>query len=560
MSINRIQMKLLIALFALLITNCSYAQNFWNNSFEYEATNGLPRKWSIEIDGGNAKAHLTTEVSKHGEKSLKVNIQESEFYILQSVRFTSKRGKLQFSANVKVKENNSLNFSLLVLDKFNESSYSSKPDKFENSVWNTLFLEEEGFNIEESTNLLIALKVTGSGVFWVDDFNFYIDEEAYGRGAIDFRDPTKEEISKLNEYAHPIYLDKQSDFSGLNNVLKDIKIVGLGENSHGSSTIFKTKLQLVKYLAKEQGFSVFALESPAVEADYINEYVLHNKGTKEGVIENLAYPSWQNQEVLDIIKWMKTYNLTAKNKISFKGFDMQNPRLAFRRLMKFGELKKDKNINALLLEIKELYKKDKKTVKEWEDLLSKGLSLSSAVQEYSKLEEDKMYHYYADILYQSFSLATPGNRKSRDAFMADNIRSLQSKCNCKVIVSGDNDHLRKTDAKAGYYLKEFLKDIYLSIGFTFNTGTYSAYGKKEFYPVDASYSGTYEYLFSKSKHRNYFLNLLEIKDIPLLNSKSGFRIIGSRPQENGQFFEMDIKSNFDIIFYLDASMHTIQNK
>ena len=43
---------------------------------------------------------------------------------------------------------------------------------------------------------------------------------------------------------------------------------------------------MVKYLVEKEGFTVFALESPAVEADRINEYVIAGKNDKR----NLVFP------------------------------------------------------------------------------------------------------------------------------------------------------------------------------------------------------------------------------------------------------------------------------
>lgn len=560
MPIKNKSLKKILFLFTLFIASQLSSQNFWNNSLEYEATNKLPRKWSIESEGKKTEANLTDKVFKHGEKSLEVSLFESEFYLLQVVAVASKNNKFTFSSYIKVKENSSLVFSMLVIDKVNGNAYNFDAEKFVNSDWNLIQLNKDLVDADENKNLLIALKVTGTGTFWVDDFAFSINEEEFGNGPLDFREPTKKEILRLNEYAHPIHIDKQSNYDALDDMMKDVKIVGLGENSHGSSTIFKMKLQLVKYLVKEQGFTVFALESPAVEADYINDYVLYDEGTIEGVLENLVYPNWKIDEMINIIEWIKHYNIKAKNKVSFKGIDMQSPTQAFKKLKEFGEKKKNQKIIDLLNDIKELYQIKNKSNDDWNNLLKYTSSLGLTVSEYSELKDDEKYHYYTDILYQSFSLISPRNEKSRDSFMADNIRYLYETCQCKVIVSADNDHLRKSYTKAGHYLKNFLNDAYLSIGFTFNKGTYSAYGEKEFYSVDASYSGTYEYLFSQSKYKNYFLNLSQITDIPLLDKKSGFRIIGSRPQENGQFFEMNLKSNFDVLFYLSESEHTKRKK
>jgi erythromycin esterase len=342
------------------------------------------------------------------------------------------------------------------------------------------------------------------------------------------------------------------------------KIVALGENSHGSAPIYKFKLRLIQYLVREMDFKVFALESPTVEADKINDYVIGGQGATDDVVRNLAYKSWQTEEMIDIIKWIKSYNETASSKVEFRGFDMQNGNLALQFVFDFS-LKHDKKLEGEIENVKALYENNKKTEKDWVNLvehiriIQEYMSTRTAT-DYNDLDEAEFskLNHYIDILSQSISLMHPSESiKSRDELMADNIEWINRNCgDCKIIVSADNDHIRKTNGKTGYFLNQAYGEEYLAFGMTFNKGTYSAYGPEEFYMVHPSYTGTYEYLFSKCKFDDFYFELRKINDIPLLTKSSGFRIIGSRPQETTQFAEMDLKSNFDIMVYFEHSTHT----
>ena len=112
----------------------------------------------------------------------------------------------------------------------------------------------------------------------------------------------------------------------------------------------------------------------------------------------------------------------------------------------------------------------------------------------------------------------------------------------------------------GEVLSKWYGEKYVAFGFTYNKGTYWAYGPKPYYQVHPSYVGTYEYFFAKSKYKNFILDLRNINDITLLNQSGGFRSIGSRPQETTQFAQINIKRHFDIIVYLENSLHTSQLK
>jgi erythromycin esterase len=393
-----------------------------------------------------------------------------------------------------------------------------------------------------------------------------INGKVYGNDDPDFKAPTGREIQLLNEKAVPFEIgESESDnivFKPLSAMVKDARIVALGENSHGSSSIYMLKLRMIKYLVKEEGFSIFALEMPTVEADYINEYVLEGKGSLEQVIANLTYPSWQTKEMIEIIEWIRTHNLKANQKVEFHGFDMQDGSAALAAIKIFIE-KHDDKLSAKINEIENLYKQSMETGNFSNSLFKKAQYVEQYINSdnYPDIQESAIVrmNHYMNIFVQSLAFNFQiESAKSRDEYMAENVSWILENSGKKnrIIVSGDNTHITEAGGKMGTPLSVRYKENYISIAFTYNTGTYSAYGPKAFYDVHPSYIGTYEYYFSKSKHRNFLLDLREVDDIPILNQKNGFRSIGSRPQETTQFYEIDIKDHFDVVVYLERSNHT----
>src|SRR5260221_8199012 len=313
---------------------------------------------------------------------------------------------------------------------------------------------------------------------------------------------------------------------------------------------------MVKYLVEKEGFSIFALEAPTVEADRINEYVFFGNGTIEDVVKNLVYPSWQTQEMIDIIQWMKGYNQNAKKKIEFRGFDMQNGLTALDAVKDFAKLN-DLNLSASLLELDQLYSASTKEEQQWKLISQKSdeVNLYLESKKYSNVDERHftMIKHYMTIFSKSLSSNYKSEKtKSRDEYMAQNVYGLikNSRDNTKIILSADNTHITKASGKMGYFLKDWYGDKYLNFGFTYDKGSYSAYGPEKYYEVHPSYVGTYEYFFSNSKSKNYFLDIRNVRDIEVLNQPAGFRSIGSRPQETTQFTEINLKNHFDVIVYL----------
>ena len=112
-----------------------------------------------------------------------------------------------------------------------------------------------------------------------------------------------------------------TDLGPLRRVWQGTRVVALGEASHGTSEFFRMKHRLVEFLATEMGFSVFAIEASMPEAFRLNDYVLRGEGDPKEMLRGMYFWTWNTQEVLDMIEWMRTFNASGKGKIQFLGFE-----------------------------------------------------------------------------------------------------------------------------------------------------------------------------------------------------------------------------------------------
>lgn len=110
--------------------------------------------------------------------------------------------------------------------------------------------------------------------------------------------------------------------------LKDARVVAMGEATHGTREFFQFKHRMFEFLVEELGFTVFGMEANWPESLEVNAYVLEGKGDAREAVGRLAFAVWQTEEVLDLIRWMRQYNLDAAHtqKLKFYGFDMQAQR------------------------------------------------------------------------------------------------------------------------------------------------------------------------------------------------------------------------------------------
>ncbi len=119
-----------------------------------------------------------------------------------------------------------------------------------------------------------------------------------------------------------------ADMQPLKKIIGDARIVALGEATHGSREFFQLKHRMLEFLATEEGFTIFSIEANMPEAYRLNDYVLNGNGDPAKLIAGMYFWTWNTQEVLDMVLWMREFNKSGKGRVQFTGFDMQTPNVA----------------------------------------------------------------------------------------------------------------------------------------------------------------------------------------------------------------------------------------
>src|ERR1051326_7644267 len=86
--------------------------------------------------------------------------------------------------------------------------------------------------------------------------------------------------------------------------------------------------RMLEFLATEMGFTIFSIEANMPEAYRLNDYVLNGNGDPAKLIRGMYFWTWDTQEVLDMVLWMREFNKSGKGRVQFTGFDMQTPDVA----------------------------------------------------------------------------------------------------------------------------------------------------------------------------------------------------------------------------------------
>lgn len=383
---------------------------------------------------------------------------------------------------------------------------------------------------------------------------------------------TEDEKTYLKKFIYPLQsvepgYPETSDLKILDRLIGDSKIVALGEVSHGSGEIYKMKDRVLRYLAAHKNFSIFSLEASMPESYMMNEYTMNGKGDPKIFLDKMGFWTWQTEEMLSIINWIKKYNETALHKVQFAGFDMlytggaaeeikkictagsisQNEAVQLSEILAQGNGKPGKN---------DITGSEKATLK---TLLEK-LKISS--QSIKDQKEKNWFLQNLRIIEQNIDKSAA----KRDLYMAQNIEWIISQNpDAGMIVSAHNGHISSHRAKMGEYLRRDLKNDYVTFGFAFYSGSYTAFERKSKvtgpFPAQTAYEGTAEHLLNSLDIPIFILDLKSLRKENndaakwITKDEIKFRRTGSTvvPEE---FKETNISADFDYLIFIKESTHS----
>lgn len=286
----------------------------------------------------------------------------------------------------------------------------------------------------------------------------------------------------------------------------DKKIIGLGESTHGTKEFFDAKFRILKYMAENHGFKIFAIEADFGESIFINEAI--QAGDKEAIRslmkDKMHFWTWRTEEVFGLITWMIDFNegKSPEDKLQYVGVDCQyntfHPDFVLEYLETNSQKLGDEAI-LILSDLKNLSLSqtgyENLTVAEFSEKLS---SLDEIIEKYEaqksnlvELTELKSYELnrrFLELCRQSFivgvgryiELPVGGDR---DFYMAQNSLWYQDYLDgAKMVNWQHNYHVSRistygNSGSLGYGLDKVLGDDYKVVGFSFGKGGFTAVEK-----------------------------------------------------------------------------------
>ncbi len=301
-----------------------------------------------------------------------------------------------------------------------------------------------------------------------------------------------------------IPLDSTSPESGwedlrrMESTIGNARIVAMGEATHGTREFFQLKHRMLEFLVEKKGFTVFGIEANWPESLAINDYVLNGTGDATEALDSLYFWTWNTDEVLDMIRWMRKYNQDPKhtNKVKFFGFDMQVAHVAVRNAERYlekvdpGEAKVASTVLAPLSDADRERESASKSRYFWQktgemiESLLAWLELRKKVYvEASSLKEWTLARHNLEIVRQAVemhSVDRSGNFSPRDQAMAANVEWIldQEGPESKIMLWAHNGHVSTAPLGDGQSMGTVLRKTYgekmVVCGFSFDQGSFQA--------------------------------------------------------------------------------------
>ncbi|WP_326613687.1 erythromycin esterase family protein [Streptomyces scopuliridis] len=400
-------------------------------------------------------------------------------------------------------------------------------------------------------------------------------------------------VAAIDRVAHPLRTTEPygdtADLRPLDKMIRDAKVVGLGEATHSSREFFTMKHRVLRHLVERKGFRTFGLEASWSTGLRLNDYVLHGKGDPRRIMRDEfqdTYLWWNNTEYLELIEWMRGYNrLHPRDPLRFMGDDFAyagpelyglvtgyvaktRPELLARFTELYRGLPPTTSADAymkryLTLPLAEREEMAARTGRALELLRRQPAGTGAQKEAYAWAVRhataiDQTARGYAFDFEDQERLAAA--MRYRDGLMADNVAWWQRQTGDKVLLSAHNAHVSYVTSDPlnypkmqGAFLRDRLGADYVSVGFTFDRGSFNATapdGPIRVFTVGPAGAGSNEALLDRVRHRDYFLDIRTAPAVARnwLDTARPTRSIGTAYPEPER--AVPLARSHDILFHL----------
>ncbi|OLF08616.1 erythromycin esterase family protein [Actinophytocola xanthii] len=281
-------------------------------------------------------------------------------------------------------------------------------------------------------------------------------------------------------------------------IVGDASLVGVGEATHGSHEFFDLQRRVFIQLVRQKGFRAFAREVSWSAGLRLDEYVMHGTGDLRQIMREEFQGSylWNTEEHLDLLEWMREYNIRHREPLRFVGSDIGYPGPELFDRVRAGVAR---SRPALLADVDRLYRDmaprtgagewmstypmrplaERKSFRDraWQALnLLRDNGLDAWTEQHARVIAQSMRMWASDFTDPAEAAA---GFRYRDEAMADNVLWWAEHTGDRMVLAAHDGHVATTSYWANYpsvqgtFLRERWGQRYLSVGTTFHHGTFA---------------------------------------------------------------------------------------
>ncbi len=389
------------------------------------------------------------------------------------------------------------------------------------------------------------------------------------------------------DFRTSVPVGSDDDLGMLPTLVGSAHVVALGEATHGTRQFFLMKHRLLRYLVEHMGFTAFAIEATFPEAEAVDEYVRTGKGDAAVLLSRLYFWTWNTQEVLDMIQWMRAYNQTVPvaKQLRFFGFDMQFPGAALDSVRAYVERTApgrgaDSVKAALACYLPYMNDKRGRTALEYSSagadtkarcragVIAAHAWLAGHQAAYEAASSPAAFRralQYARLVVQAEDVYGGNDSGARDRYMAENATWLlqQLPAASRIVLWAHNGHVSRSPGAMGMHLSQTFGADLVIFGFDFFKGSFNAvnmlapgsYGNLVAHTITGAPDGSYEQYFHSAGRAQMIVPLRGTVPAWLTGPRL-LRSIGavySAAYDGSFYFSISLPTLYDAVIYFEQS-------
>lgn len=388
--------------------------------------------------------------------------------------------------------------------------------------------------------------------------------------------------SEIENYVVGFNEIKANSFSFLDSSLNDIRIVGYGEDTHGTAEFTLLAKELMEYLSEKHNFKVLIIETGFGEGQYLNDYIQGKRNDLKTILES-HNSTWRykTKEFYQLMDWLKEYNKNNSNKIHLYGCEMQYVISDVNRIREYLKtVNSDYQIEGFEKHLWQSIDESEKTDYYISYAKLKKYFIDNYETFKNKTSEKEFSLVYQHIVvlgqFVTAIIQNTEQRKHdfRDIYIGENIQWIMNfhGDDSKALYWAHNAHVGDWVDNGGYVdvaghqLRKLYGGYYFNIATDFGTGEFIAF------PADANKTGnwkfntysyketlksTFSHCLQQMGNPNTFLNIRkarENKELAIyLNSEFTIMSGAGAQVRNNQTETKEIGKAFDGIIYLNKT-------